>query len=147
MNCNLASVPSTMKTKSTRHIRAFRSKNGKMMTSEEFFAFQARKRLFKEANKMMKNNRNINANKKKESRYSNPSNDSIQIPQNSIPLDKRAKLDRVIPNICVSNSTSESGSNQFNEQGEIDEHGLLHNLFISPLPNFIKKVWTSFSGS
>ena len=68
VNCNLASVPSTMKTKSTRHIRAFRSKNGKMMTSEELFAFQARKRLFKEANKMMKNNRNTNANKKKESR-------------------------------------------------------------------------------
>ena len=67
----------------------------------------------------------------------------------AIPINKRVKLDNVAGMVTISGSTSEEGSILAHQlsQNEMDERGILHNLFISPLPDFLKKMWTQISGS
>ena len=67
----------------------------------------------------------------------------------AIPINKRVKLDNAAGLVTISGSTSEEESILAHQlsQNEIDERGILHNLFISPLPDFLKKMWTQISGS
>ena len=67
----------------------------------------------------------------------------------TIPVAKRVKLDDSYAMINISGCSSNDSCilSQSNSQNEIDERGILHNLFISPLPNFFKKMWTQISGT